>query len=110
MTLSAARQELAQAHATLAAVFARYPLRGTAEGCPCCVSAADHAEVRSGNLRRYAFKALTTWGDEVDFKHFLPALLTALTPGTAYYPGTVHGGACDLQCFAGKLAYARWHT
>jgi len=53
---------------------------------------------------------MTTWGDEADFKHFLPALLVALTPASDYYPGTIHGGACDLQCFAGKLAYAQWQS
>lgn len=110
MTLAAAHNELTQAHASLAVVFAKYPMRGTVDGCPCCVSAADHAELRSGNLRRYAFKAMTTWGDEADFKHFLPALLLALTPNSDYYPGTVHEGACDLHCFAGKLAYAQWRT
>ncbi|MDO7884924.1 hypothetical protein Q5H89_06100 [Hymenobacter sp. CA2-7] len=110
MTLPDAQRELAQAHAALAAVFAKYPLRGTADGCPCCVSAADHAELRSGNLRRYAFKAMTTWGSEADFKHFLPALLSALTPDFTYYPGTIHEGACDLRCFAGKLAYAHWQA
>ena len=110
LTLIAARNELAQAHARLAAVFAKYPLRGTADGCPCCVSAADHAELWSGNLRRYAFKAMTTWGDEADFKHFLPTIFSSLTPDSEYYPGTVHEGACDLQCLASKLIYARWHT
>jgi len=105
MNLTEAHNKLAQAHAALAATFAKYPMRG-----PCCVSAADHAELRSGNLRRYAFKAMTTWGDEADFKHFLPALLLALTPTTDYYPGTIHKGACDLHCFAGKLAYAKWQA
>jgi hypothetical protein len=109
-TLATARKELAQAHARLATVFANYLLRGNADGCPCCVSATDHAELQSGNLRRYAFKAMTTWGDEANFKHFLPAMLSALTPDSDYYPSTIHGGACDLQCFAGKLAYAQWQA
>ncbi len=110
MDLVVARNELARAHSALVEAFAGYPLRGSAAGCPCCVSAADHAELRSGNLRRYAFKAMTTWGNEADFKHFLPVLLTALTPDSTYYPGTVHDGACDIQCFTNKLAYARWQS
>jgi hypothetical protein len=110
MELAVAHSKLVQAHSALAAVFAKYPLRSYTDGCPCCVSAADHAELRSGNLRRYAFKAMTTWGNELDFKHFLPALLIALTPDSSYYPGTVHEGACDLRCFANKLAYAHWQN
>jgi hypothetical protein len=110
MDLAAAHRELAQAHGALAAVFAKYPLRADTDGCPCCVSAVDHAELQSGNLRRYAFKAMTTWGNKLDFKHFVPLLVAALTPVSRYYPGTVHDGACDLQCFAHKLAYAHWQT
>jgi hypothetical protein len=110
MHLPTAHGILAQAHKALATVFAKYPLRDDTDGCPCCVSAADHAELRSGNLGRYAFKAMTTWGNENDFKHFLPQLLAALTPAADFYPGTVHDGACDLQCFANKLAYAQWQN
>lgn len=110
MNLQVAGFELARAHATAVATFARYPLRGSVAGCPCCVSTADHAELMRGDLRRYAFKAMTTWGDEVDFKHFLPVLLAELTPDADAGSGhTVHGGACDLQRLAGKLAYAHWH-
>lgn len=108
MHLSATQATLTQAHNALATAFAKYSLRGDTDGCPCCVSATDHTELRSGNLRRYAFKAMTTWGNEADFKHFLPALLSALTPVSAYYPGVVHDGACDLHCFANKLDYAHW--
>lgn len=110
MDLAAARSNLAQAQSALAEVFAKYPLRSDTDGCPCCVSADDHAELQSGNLRRYASKAMTTWGNEADFKHFLPAILAALTSDSSYYPGTVHDGACDLQCFANKLAYAHWQN
>jgi hypothetical protein len=110
MHISTAQAALVQAHTALATVFAKYPLRDDTQGCPCCVSAADHAELRSGNLRRYAFKAMTTWGNEADFKHFLPALLSALTPASDYYPGVIHDGACDLHCFASKLAYAHWQA
>jgi hypothetical protein len=110
MHLAAAQNSLTQARHVLATVFVKYPLRDDTDGCLCCVSAADHAELQSGNLRRYAFKAMSTWGNELDFKHFVPALLAALTPASKYYPGTVHDGACDLQCFANKLAYAHWEN
>jgi hypothetical protein len=110
MDLAAAHGRLVQAHSALTAVFAKYPLRSNTDGCPCCVSAADHAELQRGNLRRYAVKAMTTWGNELDFKHFLPVLVAALTPSSTYYPDTVHEGACDLHCLANKLAYAHWQN
>lgn len=64
-------------------VFSRYPLRVHMEGCPCCVHDADQhrlrskpiSELTSEDLSKYASKAMTTWGDELDFKHFLPRLL-----------------------------------
>ncbi len=110
MDLAAAVRALDKAHSALHNAFANYPLRGDMNGCLCCVSADDHKELQSGNLRRYASKAVTTWGDEADFKHFLPVLVAALTPTSSYYPGTVHGGTCDLHCLASKLAYVRWQA
>lgn len=108
MQVAIAQSKLEDAHDALARALRKYPLRGDTEGCPCCVSPNDHAELRSGNLRRYAFKAMTTWGDETDFKHFLPVMLAELTPANDFFPRTVHEGACDLDCLASKLSYANW--
>jgi len=52
------------------------------EGCPCCVSNEDKEKLHTKELRlleesdisRYAFRALTTWGDIDDFKHYLPRI------------------------------------
>ncbi|HMS68171.1 MAG TPA: hypothetical protein PKD18_08530 [Saprospiraceae bacterium] len=59
--------------------FAKYPFKPSIEGCPCCVSDTDKSTLHSKQLRelededisRYAFKAITTWGDVNDFKHYL---------------------------------------
>jgi hypothetical protein len=108
MNLSGALSQLAQAHAQAVHLFSRYPLHQHIAGCPCCVAEQDRADLQQGKLARYAFKAMTTWGTETDFKHFLPVILAELTPATRFYPITVQGGACDLHCFASKLAYAHW--
>jgi len=68
-------------------VFARYPLRREIDHCEHCVFPEDDALIRSKPLRqlagtdlsKYAFKAMTTWGDEEDLKHFLPRLLELWT-------------------------------
>lgn len=62
--------------------FSKYPFKSTINGCPCCVSESDKATLHSKKLRelededisRYAFKAMTTWGDVNDFKHYLPRI------------------------------------
>lgn len=46
-------------------------------------------------LSRYAFKAMTTWGDTATFRYFLPALLD---------------GGADLPLLADKLSYGGWKS
>lgn len=94
--------------AHLYTTFARYPLRPDIDACPCCVSEDDQKKLsskalqalESGDISRYAWKAMTTWGNVEDFKHFLPRLLELIaTTGIAYDAGVV------LR----KLTYASWH-
>lgn len=93
----------------LYSAFARYPLRKHVEGCPCCVSEPDKKRLEAkplrqllaGDLRRYAFKAMTTWGDKNDFRHFLPRILELLISND--------GIECDEEVVLGKLALAKWH-
>ena len=90
--------------------FHPYPLRPIVEGCPHCVSAEDQADLHGAPLRaltadalrRYAFKALSTWGDVDDLRHFLPRLLEL----------TLDGGydAIDLNGVIDKLEYAHWRS
>jgi len=64
-------------------VFAKYRLRPDIDACPHCVTESDKEslqkktlrELTASDLEKYIFKAVTTWGDEYDFKHFLPRIL-----------------------------------
>src|SRR4051794_20200880 len=90
----AATPEVQALHMSIEAlysVFSAYPLRPHVMGCPCCVSEKDNHDLHARplreftceHLRRYAFKAMTTWGKVEDFKHFLPRIfeLSSLPDG-----------------------------
>jgi hypothetical protein len=84
----------------------RRPARVT--GCPHCVAPDEDRPLLDRPLRsltaddlgRYAAKALTTWGDEEDFRYFLPRLLDCARSGAFAYP--------DPEIVFGKLALAGW--
>ncbi|KAB8141203.1 hypothetical protein F8S13_20605 [Chloroflexia bacterium SDU3-3] len=94
--------------AALYAAFARYPLHARVAGCPCCVGDADQRRIRSRSLRalsgadlgRYAFKAMTTWGDADDLRHFLPRMIELLATGDPDMP--------LAEIVLSKLAMAEW--
>lgn len=79
------------------------PLAGPVVGCPHCVDPAagvdlcrlSRTDATAEQLHRYAFKAMTTWGDVDDFKWFLPRLLEL-------------AGELDFDLVLGKVAYAHW--
>lgn len=85
--------------------------RGPVDGCPCCVS-ADEARALHGVAResapgdaigRFAFKAMTTWGEPRDFRWFLPRVLELMA--------TEQVGALSLEIVAGKIlsaGFAAW--
>ena len=54
------------------------------------------------DLKKYAFKALTTWGNADDFRHFLPRLFEL----EAVHPQRIVG-LVDPEILFGKLAYAQ---
>lgn len=88
-------------------VFSIYPPDPGMEGCPCCVGEQDRhklsyrslRELSGEDLSRYAFKAMTTWGTEDNFKHFLPRIFDLLASG---------GLQTDEFVVLGKLEYAGW--
>ncbi|GAL86123.1 hypothetical protein Hsw_1577 [Sporocytophaga myxococcoides] len=91
----------------LYSTFSRYPFRSEIDGCPCCVSESDKEKLHTKKLRsleeedlsRYAFKAITTWGDVEDFKHFLPRILELLST-TNFIVNTF--------VVLGKVNYGNW--
>ena len=102
--------DLLDAIADLYRTFKRY---GPSEGfhsCSHCVSETEDAELKEkslseltcDNLRRYAFKAMTTWGTVEDFKHFLPRILELV--------GTSDDFPVDVEIAIGKLAYGDWRA
>jgi hypothetical protein len=101
--------QLGEATAALYEVFGRYSLKSMIACCPHCELGSAEAKLRARPLRQltwddlgvYVFKAMTTFGDEQDFKHFLPRILElfAIDPENAHY---------DLNIVFRKLEYASW--
>jgi hypothetical protein len=98
----------AEAVEALYAAFADVPRPARVHGCPCCVApdedrpllARPPRALTAGDLARYAAKALSTWGDEDDFRYFAPRLLELSADDAFGYP--------DPEAVFGKLARAGW--
>ena len=90
--------------------FKQYRLREHIEGCPCCVGEGDQRKIRavpleelsSEQLRRYTFKAMTTWGTADHFRHFFPRI-AELIAFDAEWP-------LELEIATGKLTHANWNV
>jgi hypothetical protein len=89
--------------------FKRYKLLQHVDGCPHCVGDRDHATIHAAPLReltseqlsKYAFKALTTWGDANDFRHFLPRIFELIAFDPAW--------GVEIEVVTGKLSYTSWN-
>lgn len=87
--------------------FAKYPARAKMEGCPCCVSNANRASLHSKHLRDleaedlsfFVFKAMTTFGNLEDFKHYLPRILELTVERQLAASTVIH-----------KLEYGNWEN
>jgi len=102
-------EELRKAIEGLYQAFSIYPFKSKMDGCPCCVSALDKEKILTKQLRElseenlsgYAFKAMTTWGDTEDFKHYLPRIFELLATTDFIV---------DTFVVLGKLDYGKWRT
>jgi hypothetical protein len=102
--------ELQVAIERLYGAFAHRPMPSHVEGCPHCLDDSDHEllkarplrQLTAQHLKKYTFRAMTTWGDANDFAHFLPRLLELLASES--------GGLFDPELLLGKLELARWRT
>jgi len=102
-----AAAELQAAVEGLYVAFASYPLRDEVVGCSHCVFPDDQTslhraplrELQSEDLSKYSFKAMSTWGDDRDFRHFLPRLFELL-------PSEPLG--IGPECVANRLQLADW--
>ncbi len=92
--------DLSESIQDLYEVFDRYPVRRNMPHCECCVTSEDIdlicskplRELAAADLGKYAEKAITTWGDVEDWKHFLPRLMELIaTEGLVHWanPETV---------------------
>jgi hypothetical protein len=103
--------ELIEAIENLYRIFEGYRLRGEMEPCPCCHLSEDGKRLRLKLLRKlgpkdlstYAMDALYTWGNESDFKHFLPRILDLMASTEEPRDGFV-----DPQSIFSKLVYESW--
>jgi hypothetical protein len=87
--------------------FSRYPLKPKIEGCPCCDLESSESGLHKKELRDlgwddlslFIFKAMTTFGDVNDFKHFLPRIFELYY--TSFYESHY-----DVGILFSKLEYA----
>jgi len=93
----------------LYSAFRHYPLKPEIEGCPHCELGNVDASLHGRPLRKlrwkdfgvYLFKAMTTFGDSDDFKHFLPRLFEL-------YVVDHMGAPYGVATLFAKLEYAGW--
>lgn len=90
--------------------FARYPLPPSSSySTHTTITEADARALRSRplrdltgrDLRKYSMKALTTWGDENEFRHYLPRLFELLA---------IEASWTDVSTLLGKLSTGRWRS
>ncbi|MCC6724024.1 MAG: hypothetical protein IT258_05900, partial [Saprospiraceae bacterium] len=93
-------------------IFSAYPLKGRLHHCPCgCISEEQEREIYKAPLRQlsyenlgfYATKAMTTWGELNDYKHFLPRIIEL-------YAANEYNGNIDLTDIHNKLKYGDWQN
>jgi hypothetical protein len=91
-------------------VFARYSFHPDMPHCEHCVEDDEIRQLGSKPLRelmpdelsRYGAKALTTWGGEDDYRHFLPRMFEIVGFEGFSWP--------DAEIVLGRLNDARWHA
>lgn len=95
---------------TLYDTFKKYQLNNQIVKCPCgCINDEEEKLIYSKSLNYleiedlsfYISKAITTWGNENDFKHFLPRILEL-------YSSARYNNYFDLDIIWNKLEYGRW--
>jgi hypothetical protein len=67
-----------------------------------CIKEKQLTELSCDDLRRYAFKAMSTWGTVEDFRHFLPRIFE-LVATSGDFP-------IEIEVAIGKLDYGKWRS
>jgi len=102
-------EKLRRATMTLYRAFHDYPLRKKIESCPHCKLESTEESLKAKSLQHLTWadfgvfpsKAMTTFGDEFDFKHFLPRILELHVLDSENSPH-------DVSFSFAKLQYANW--
>lgn len=103
IALSAAKEALYE-------TFSRYPLPAISSYSPyTTISEDDVRAIRSKPLRelsgddlgKFSMKALTTWGDDNEFRHYLPRMLELVVDEPNW---------TDIPTLLGKLSTAEWRA
>jgi hypothetical protein len=90
--------------------FSKYQLNEKSEKCLCgCISEEAERKIYSKNLREleaadigfYSNKAMTTWGNEENYKHFLPRIIEIYKEDKA-------NAWIGLESIHNKLKHANW--
>ena len=109
MSLNQGEGRLQEAIENLYAEFAKYSSWDKTGGCPCCHEPRDAQAMRNKKLRElshedllhYSASALLTWGDENDFRHFLPRLFElSVNPGHQVWTSEFIFGRLHMAGFA----------
>jgi hypothetical protein len=109
-TCHVAQPSLDEAAERLYDAFGDVPRPQRVEGCPHCVRPDEDLplvsrplrEISPQDLSRYAFKAMSTWGTEADFRYFAPRVLDLTASGAMAWPG--------FEIVCGKLDQAGLRT
>jgi hypothetical protein len=103
-------EQFGPAVARLYEAFSRYPLRSTTSPCLHCHSPEEETALRERPLqelgvealRGFAADAMMTWGDVLDFKHFLPRIFEIVATSDFNWP--------DLPVVFAHLTRGEWRT
>jgi hypothetical protein len=102
--------DLNEAIGGLYSVFSRYPLPAAATYSKHTTISEDDVRVirekalgnlSGADLHKFSMKALTTWGDENEFRHYLPRMLELVVDDPNW---------TDIPTLFGKLSTAEWRT
>lgn len=105
-----AEVSLEEAAERLYDAFGDVPRPQRVVGCPHCVGRDEDlplvsrqlGDLSAEDLSRYAFKAMSTWGTEADFRYFAPRVLDLTASGAMDWPG--------FEIVCGKLDQAGLRT
>jgi hypothetical protein len=103
--------QLREAIEGLYVAFAQYRLRERIDACKHCHSSDDDRLLRSKRLRElgvqelhhYIWDAMTTWGDDYDYRHFLPRILEVYALAERLTDEIM-----DAPIVLEKLQYGKW--